>query len=147
MFNPIGKVGIQMKEIPIPYIRAHQTGIVVFFLAAVILQQPPILYALAVIQVLAPLFGSLFTLLAKPFLKSRAARSQTQSAELTNFNNSLGILFITLSLIGFSLGSEPWGYLFAAAFALAAGLALTGFCIGCLVYYRIKRARQSLNHS
>lgn len=134
-----------MKEVPMPYVKAHQWGIVLLFLSALIFQQPVILYVLAIIHMLTLLIGSkgsLFIQLVKPFLKNRIANAETQSRELSFFNHSLGMAFIMLSIICFALNWSVAGYIFAAMFALAAFIAICGFCMGCFIYYQIKR----LNH-
>jgi hypothetical protein len=130
-----------MKDIPVPYIRAHQAGVVLFVALAIALRQPQWIYVLAVIQAGTHIFGSVFTSVARPFLKNRVQGAETQSAELNGFNQGLGTLFATLSLIAFSLNLPVVGYVFAVFFGCAALLAILGYCVGCTVYYQIKRFR------
>lgn len=58
---------------------------------------------------------------------------------MQRFNNILGLAFLTASLGSFGLGFEIAGYLFAGAFALAAFIAVLGFCVGCTIYYQYNR--------
>ncbi len=142
--------GIEMKEIPMPYIKTNQAGIVLFSLLAIIFQLPILLVILWVIQALGLFLGSkanLFIQLAKPLLKRKIAGAETQANELTRFNNSLGMIFLTLSLICYGLGWTMATYVFAGMLALAALMAICGFCIGCTVYFQYKqfKARRKFN--
>ncbi|MGN7359510.1 DUF4395 domain-containing protein [Paenibacillus sp. SAF-054] len=136
-----------MKEIPEPYVKANQTGIVLLVILTAVFNQPYLLLALWLIQVIGLLTGkNLFVLLAKPFLKVQGA--QTQAQELQRFNNTLAVLFLTLSLLGFLAGLPVLGYAFAAMLFAAAFAALCGYCIGCTVYFQYKqfKARRKLRH-
>ena len=129
-----------MKEIPVSYVRVNQAGIILFILAAVSLQQPLILLALWLIQFAGLLFGpraNLFIVILRYFVDIE--RDRTQSAELQRFNNILGLVFLTASLLSFGLGFKIAGYIFAGTFALAAFIAVLGFCVGCTIYYQYKR--------
>lgn len=133
-----------MKEIPVSYVKANQVGIILFILAAVSLQQPLILLALWLIQFAGLILGpraNLFIVVIKPFLDTE--QEETQSGELQRFNNILGLVFLTASLVSFSFGFKIAGYSFAGAFALAAFIALLGFCVGCTIYYQYKKLFRS----
>ena len=134
-----------MKEIPEPYVKANQIGIVLFVILTAVFDQPYLLLALLVIQVVGLLTGkNLFVLLAKPFLKVKGAPTQAQ--ELQRFNNTLAVIFLTLSLLSFLIQLPFLGYIFAAMLFLAAFAAICGYCIGCTVYFQYKqfKARRKL---
>ncbi|GIP28271.1 hypothetical protein J23TS9_34010 [Paenibacillus sp. J23TS9] len=134
-----------MKEIPEPYVKANQIGIVLFVILTAVFDQPYLLLALLVIQVVGLLTGkNLFVLLAKPFLKVEGAPTQAQ--ELQRFNNTLAVIFLTLSLLSFLIQLPFLGYIFAAMLFLAAFAAICGYCIGCTVYFQYKqfKARRKL---
>ncbi|WP_426454066.1 DUF4395 domain-containing protein [Paenibacillus sp. S-38] len=135
-----------MKEIPIPYVRANQAGIVLFVLLAVVFQLPVLIVALWAIQVLGLWQGiraNLIVQLAAPLLRHRIAGAPTESRELQRFNNSIAVGLLTLSLISFWISPGSWiGYLFAGMVALAALVAICGFCVGCFLYYQFKRMRR-----
>ncbi|WP_136607977.1 DUF4395 domain-containing protein [Paenibacillus dokdonensis] len=127
-----------MKEIPEPYVKANQIGIVLFVILTAVFDQPYLLLALLVIQVVGLLTGkNLFVLLAKPFLKVKGAPTQAQ--ELQRFNNTLAVIFLTLSLLSFLIQLPFLGYIFAAMLFLAAFAAICGYCIGCTVYFQYKQ--------
>ncbi|MDQ0888481.1 hypothetical protein QFZ81_003569 [Paenibacillus sp. V4I9] len=129
-----------MKEVPISYVKANQTGIVVFVLLAFAFQWTWLVGLLWVIQLLGFVGGgkwNLFVVVSKQFL-SRIG-TETQAAELTRFNNALAVLFLTLSLASFTIGWSMVGYIFTGFLLLAAGAALLGYCIGCTIYYQYKQ--------
>lgn len=140
-----------MKEIPMHYVKSNQAGIVLFVVLALAIQQPWILAALWVIQVVGLLTEgryNLFVAIARPALRNRKA-AETQAVELQRFNNTLAILFLTLSLLSFAIGWAIAGVVFAAFLLIAAGVALLGYCIGCTIYFQYKQflARRRLKHS
>ncbi|CAG7620637.1 hypothetical protein PAESOLCIP111_02287 [Paenibacillus solanacearum] len=135
-----------MKEIPIPYVRANQAGMVILILLSIILQQPVILVALWAIQVLGlwqGMRGNLIVQLAAPLLRSRIAGAQTESSELQRFNNAIAVALLTISILCFWVNPDGWiGYVFAGMVALAAFVAICGYCVGCFLYYQFKRLRR-----
>lgn len=133
-------------EIPMSYVKSNQAGIVLFVIASFLIS-PWILLALWLIQVVGLLSGgryNLFVRLAKPYLRTEG--KETQAAELTRFNNSLAVIFLTLSLLSFAVGWTAAGYVFAAMLLAAAGVALLGYCIGCTIYYQYKQLRRRVSH-
>lgn len=133
-----------MKEIPESYVKANQTGIVLFVALTWLVQQPWLLAALWLIQLTGLLTGgrwNLFVRAARPFLTGR--KGPTQAAELTRFNNALAVLFLTLSLLAFAAGWSAAGYVVSALLLLAAGAALLGYCVGCTIYFQYKQLTRS----
>ncbi|GMX67066.1 hypothetical protein Elgi_63390 [Paenibacillus elgii] len=135
-----------MKEIPIPYVRANQAGIVLLVALAVALRQPALIAALWAVQVLGLWQGiraNLIVQLAAPLLRSRVTGARTESRELLRFNSAVTVLLLSLSLLAFWVNPGGWlGYVLAGIVALAALAALGGFCLGCFLYYRFKRFRK-----
>ncbi|WP_138755015.1 DUF4395 domain-containing protein [Paenibacillus sinopodophylli] len=133
-----------MKEIPIPLVRSNQTGIVITLLIAISLQLPWLIAVLFIIQVVGLLGGprsNLFILAGRPLLAKRLPSAQTEAAELQRFNNSLGVGFLTLSLLSFVIGWTTAGYIFAGMMGAAALAAILGYCIGCTIYFQFKQFR------
>jgi hypothetical protein len=133
-----------MKEVPIPFVRSNQAAMVLLILLSAIFQQPWIILIVFAVEV-AGLFygvkGNLFVRIAQPFLGNLLSRSQTESAELQRFNNSIAVILLTCSVICFSFGFPLAGYILAGMVALAALAAICGYCIGCTMYYQYKRLR------
>jgi FtsH-binding integral membrane protein len=133
-----------MKEIPMSYIKANQTGIVLLVLLSFILQQQWLLWLLLLIQAAALLFGiraNAIVLLAKPFL--RRSR-ETQAVELAKFNQTLAVLFLTAACVGLALDVQALAYIAAGMLLVAASAAILGYCIGCTIYYRYKQLKARL---
>lgn len=132
-----------MKEIPLPLIKTNQAGIVLFVLLAFLLQQPLLIYALFIIQLIPLAFGTkanLFAGLAKLFFsEERLRNAETQAAELAKFNQSIAVILLGIASVSQSLGWSWTAYLFAAMVACAALIAILGYCIGCTIYYQYKR--------
>lgn len=136
-----------MKEIPVPYLRANQAGIVAFVLLAVVTHSPVILALLLLIEIGGLAFGpmgNLFIRFVKPFVENRTAKAKTESGELARFNNTLAVIFLVLSGLFFALGWPIAGFITAGLLAVVAFLAITGFCVGCVLYYRFKQLKSRL---
>ncbi|NMO95565.1 DUF4395 domain-containing protein [Paenibacillus lemnae] len=133
-----------MKEIPVPYVKSNQTGIVIMLAAFFVTQSVWFIAALLVIQIAGLLFGlkgNLFVQIARPFLSRLVRRSETEAAELQRFNNVLAVSFLVLSLLSLLMGWTVAGNVFAAMMGGAALAALLGYCIGCTVYFQYKQYR------
>lgn len=129
-----------MKEVPIPYIRANQSGIVAFVILAFLIQLPLIIAMLWLIELIG-LFSvkaNAFILFAKPFFSQWINRVTTQAYELTRFNNLLTVIFLTLSFIFFEMRWTLAGYIVAGIVAAATFLAMCGFSIGNYIYKLVK---------
>jgi hypothetical protein len=139
-----------MRQIPLPYVKANQAGIVLFIILSIVLREPWLLAVLWLVQAAGLVTRgrwNVFVRLAKPFL--RTAGKETQAEELQRFNNTLAVIFLTLSLAGFALGWTVAGYVFEGMLLAAAGAALLGYCIGCTIYFQYKQfvALRKVKHS
>lgn len=131
-----------MKEIPMALIKANQLGIVILTISSIVFRQPLIIYILFGIEITGLLFGlkwNLFVRIAKLIFKDSINGSQTQAAELTKFNNTLAVLFLLISGLLLIIGYGIAGYIIAAVLAVVVIVALSGFCVGCFLYYQLKR--------
>lgn len=130
-----------LPDVPMPYVKANQIGIVLFILLSTLFQLPSLfLVLLWVIQISGSIFGSnLFIQLAKAFVKAEG--KETQAGELQRFNMTLGILFITVSLLCFANHWNMAGYIISWIFGVVALIALSGYCLGCTIYYQFKRIK------
>ncbi|SDM20432.1 protein of unknown function [Paenibacillus sp. OK060] len=131
-----------MREVPMRYVKANQIGIVLFVVLSFLFNQPLILGALWIIQVIGLASGgklNLFVQIGKAVFTGKG--TETQAVELQRFNNVLAVLFLTLALISFGLGWQVAGYIFSSMLLLAASAALLGYCVGCTVYFWYKQLR------
>src|SRR5690606_6251612 len=133
-----------MQEIPLPLVRANQGFIVGTILLAFALRSPALLAMVVIVQALPLLFGPKFHLviaISRRILYTLLKGAATESALLQRFNHSLAVIMLCLALIAFRMGFPFWGWLFAGCVAAAAALALSGYCIGCVLYWRLKSLR------
>ncbi|WP_111621052.1 DUF4395 domain-containing protein [Paenibacillus pabuli] len=131
-----------MREVPMRYVKANQIGIVLFVVLSFLFNQPLILGALWIIQVVGLASGgklNLFVQIGKVVLTGKG--TETQAVELQRFNNVLAVMFLTLALVSFGLGWQVASYIFSSMLLLAASAALLGYCVGCTVYFWYKQLR------
>ncbi len=138
-----------MKGIPLPLVRANQWFIVLTVTLSLVMKQP---YLLAV-PLLVGLYSLLFKhnpvfLLVKPFLKKPLSTYTQEDPNQQRFNQWISVICLALSLLGFSTGFPIIGYISAVMVAIAAFVAILGFCIGCFIrfqYLQWKHCRNSAN--
>ncbi|SEP23291.1 protein of unknown function [Paenibacillus sp. OK076] len=133
---------MQMREVSMRYVKANQIGIVLFVVLSFLFNQPLILGALWIIQVVGLVSGgklNLFVQIGRAVLTGKG--TETQAVELQRFNNVLAVLFLTLALVSFGLDWQVAGYIFSSMLLLAASAALLGYCVGCTVYFWYKQLR------
>lgn len=140
-----------IKEVPIAKVRSNQIGIVITLLIAIIAQIPWLIAVVWLVQIMTRLLGAganAFIIILEPIGQKLYGKKNTESLELQNFNLSLGITFLTISIICISLNWTLAAYIFAGMMMLAALAALLGYCIGCTIYYQYKKyqaLRKSMN--
>ena len=131
-----------MKEIPMPLIRLNQCAIVLLITFAIFLNVPVLIYVIAAFQVLGLISNGKLNpviALAKLVFGPKLQRAEKQAAELNRFNNTIAVILLSLATIFLLLEMKVAAYIAAAVVALAAFVALCGYCIGCTMYYQFKR--------
>lgn len=82
----------------------------------------------------------------KRFLKQPMQHYIQEDKDQQLFNQWIATICLGISLVAFNLGYEVTGYVFSSMVVAAAGLALSGYCIGCTIRFRYllwKHKRQS----
>ncbi|WP_223700906.1 DUF4395 domain-containing protein [Sutcliffiella deserti] len=74
--------------------------------------------------------------LAKSFLSKPSSTNIQEDYKQLQFNQTIAVSCLTLSLIGFYIGLPILGYIFSIMVAVASGVALLGFCVGCFIRYQ-----------
>jgi hypothetical protein len=131
-----------MKQIPLPLIRLNQSTIVLLVATGIFLQQPLLIYITLVIQLLGLLTegkANPVIALGKLLLGSRLKNAEKQAAELNRFNNSIAVILLGIATLLLNLEINLIGYIAAGFVAVAAFVAICGYCIGCTMYYQYKR--------
>lgn len=135
-------------EVPIAKVRSNQIGIVITLIIAIAFDIQWLIAILWLIQILTLLLGSganVFVTLLEPLAKKLYGTKHTEAHELVKFNLSIGMTFLTLSLICVSLQWKLAAYIIAGMMGAAALAALLGYCIGCTIYYQYKKYKALRN--
>jgi hypothetical protein len=130
--------------IPNAIVRLNRWTIVVGVALAFALRAPLITTALFVLVALAATFGrraSLIYRVGTLVLKPALDAPDGEDPRLMRFNNTLAAGFLGLAQIAFLAHAALIGWTFCALTALAAVVALAGFCVGCFLYYQFKLNR------
>ncbi|MEI6846527.1 MAG: DUF4395 domain-containing protein [Chlorobiaceae bacterium] len=133
--------------IPLPIVKLNQVVLLSGIATAIVTQQTIITTALFFIIVAAVLFGKKGSLIF--FIGSRIFVHQNQNAptedpKLMRFNNSIAAILLGSAQIAFLLDATLTGWIFSGLVALAAALALGGFCFGCFLFYQFNLQRFKL---
>ena len=112
----------------------------VILVAAFLIDQPVIVALVALAMFASAAFGTQYWLLGKPWPAIRRTlslgKTELEHEYPPRFAQALGVTFLTLGLIliaaRFPLGG--WG-LVGAVVALQTLLAVTGYCVGCRLYF------------
>jgi hypothetical protein len=138
------------NAIPRPLVRTNQWVIVTTVLLSLATHQPLLL----LIPLIAGVLG-LFTgfnpimRFAKLFLHKPLQEYALEDREQQNFNQIIAVVCLSLSLLGYLTHIEIIGIVFSLLVALAAFIAILGFCIGCFLRFQWNqyRYRRSLRQS
>lgn len=123
--------------IPKPLVQTNQSFIVLSVIAGL---------AFTPVILLLPFAVGVYTLItkknpiimaAKPLLKKPANQYIQEDRNQQLFNQWIATVCLGLSLIFFSTGFTVPAYFFSIMVMAAAALALTGYCIGCTIRYRL----------
>ncbi|MFB6467164.1 DUF4395 domain-containing protein [Cytobacillus sp. Hz8] len=128
------------KSIPRPLVRTNQWVIVLSVLLTWVTKMEWFL----LIPLLSGLFGLLFGFnpvmrVAKWFLKKDPSHYIPEDHEQQQFNQLIAVSCLALGFIGYLVGWNWMGYIFTIIVALAAFIAILGFCIGCFILFQWKQ--------
>ncbi|QHT58983.1 DUF4395 domain-containing protein [Paenibacillus lycopersici] len=138
-----------IDEVPLHRVRSNQLGILLSIIATVITQQFWILILPLLVQLVSRTFGVRYNLFVRILSPLMPVSARTESRELLRFNSLLAILFLAVTLIGAATGLTILAYISLAMLTAAVVLALSGFCLGCFMYFQWKQfnARRRLRRS
>jgi len=128
------------RSIPRPLVKTNQTVIVI----SVLLTWATDLEAFLLVPLLAGLMGLVFSFnpimeVAKRFLKKPTKAYIPEDWEQQQFNQKIAVACLAIGYISFVLGWNVVGYIFTTLVALAAFIAILGFCIGCFILFQWKQ--------
>ncbi len=112
----------------------------VILVAAWLIDQPVVVGLVAIAMLASATFGTQFWILGKPWpLIRRSLRLGSVEPEHEyppRFAQAMGVTFLALGLLLIAVRLQPLGWLLiGAVLALQTLLAVTGFCLGCRLYF------------
>ncbi|WP_088105503.1 DUF4395 family protein [Halalkalibacter urbisdiaboli] len=133
--------------IPKPLVQLNQIFILLFILLAFLIHTgflfiPLIVGIITLIKKQNPLIH-----FSKNFLRNTASSYIQEDPEQQLFNQWIATICLALSILFYTLNFHVIGHVFSLLVAVAAGLALAGFCIGCTIRYRYKMWRYKQQNS
>ncbi|NIK69084.1 MULTISPECIES: DUF4395 domain-containing protein [unclassified Paenibacillus] len=130
-----------VEEVPLHRVRGNQLGILLSVIATVITQQWWILILPLAVQLVSRTYGVKYNLFVRLFAPMLPKSRRTEARELLRFNNLLAILFLVVTLAGHYWGLTVLSYIALGMLAAAVIAALSGFCLGCFMYFQYKQFR------
>ncbi|NRD77627.1 DUF4395 domain-containing protein [Bacillus sp. BRMEA1] len=129
-----------VHSIPRPLVKTNQWVIVVSVVLTWVTGQAWFL----LLPFIAGLFGLITGLnpimqIAKLFLRKEPKAYIPEDGEQQQFNQKIACTCLGLGFASFMLGWNILGYVFTAMVAIAAFVAILGFCIGCFILYQWKQ--------
>ncbi|HEX8228662.1 MAG TPA: DUF4395 family protein [Chloroflexia bacterium] len=134
-------------DIPQPIVNLNRWTLVLGIVGGLVLQQPLFTTALFLILVPAVLYGqrgSLIFQLGKRVLPGTEKGTPGVDRRLMRFNNSIAVVLLGSAQVAFLFGAAALGWALALMVAVAASVALAGYCVGCTIYYRFRIYRYKL---
>ena len=133
--------------IPEPIVRLNRATILLGAILAYVLHAPLITTAIFVIVALAAAFGRRVSLIYRVgsfVFRTPFNPAQGEDPSLMRFNNALAAIILGAAQIAFVAHAPIIAWAFAGLAALAAAIALAGFCFGCFLFYQFKLNRSRI---
>jgi len=130
-----------------PIVKLNRVVLLVGIVAAILLQQPLVTTALFLIILSATLFGrkgSLIFWIGSRLFAQQNLNAATEDPRLMRFNNGIAALLLGSAQIAFFAGAPLAGWILSGIVAVAASVALAGFCFGCFLFYQFNLQRFKL---
>lgn len=133
--------------IPIPIVRLNRSVLLGGIMTGIILQQPLFTTALFLVILPAVLWGqkaSLIHMVGSRLFRELNLTAETESPILMRFNNSIAVIMLGMAQIAFLFHANTAGWVLSGIVALAAFVALCGFCFGCFLFFQFNLQRYRL---
>lgn len=137
------------RSIPRPLVRTNQWVIVI----SVVLTWVSGIEWLLLVPFISGLLGLLIGYnpvmqFAKQFLRKELKSYIPEDWEQQQFNQKIAISCLGIGFISFFLGWTTLGYVFTILVAVAAFVAILGFCVGCFIHFQWKqyKYRRKISH-
>jgi hypothetical protein len=138
----MSQINFECKDgIPMPIVRLNRWVIVGGVLIGLLTGQPLLTTALFLVLLFAVLFGprgSLVFRAGSALFARQIPTAEREDRRLMKFNNTIALVLFGLAQVFFLIGLPVIGWAFSIMVAVAASIALAGFCIGCFLFYQFK---------
>lgn len=129
-----------IRSIPRPLVKTNQWIIVGSVLLTWLLGQEWIL----LVPIISGVLGLLFDFnpvmkIARLFLKKDPKAYIPEEWEQQQFNQKIAVSCLGIGFISFLIGWDTLGYIFTILVAVAAFVAILGFCVGCFIHFQWKQ--------
>lgn len=129
-----------VRSIPRPLVKTNQWVIVISVLLTWVSGQEWFLFVPFIAGLMGLVFGyNPIMQLAKRFLRRDLKEYIPEDWEQQQFNQKIAVLCLGSGFIGFFFGVNSLGYIFTSLVAVAAFVAINGFCIGCFILFQWKQ--------
>ena len=135
------------EGIPLPIVKLNRWVLLIGIVTAIITQQPIVTTALFFIILSAVVFGkngSLIFIIGSRIFAKQNANAAIEDPRLMRFNNSIAAILLGGAQIAFLAGVPLTGWILSGVVAVAATVALSGFCFGCFLFYQFNLQRFKL---
>jgi len=135
------------EGIPLPIVKLNRWVLLIGIVTAIITQQPIVTTALFFIILSAVVFGkngSLIFIIGSRIFAKQNANAAIEDPRLMRFNNSIAAILLGGAQIAFLAGAPLTGWILSGVVAVAATVALSGFCFGCFLFYQFNLQRFKL---
>jgi hypothetical protein len=136
-----------MNGIPMPIVTLNRSLLLSGIITGFILQQPLFTTVLFLIILPAVLWGakaSLIHMIGSKLFRNLNKSAETESPMLMRFNNSIAVILLGMAQIAFLLQANITGWILSGFVAVAAFIALCGFCFGCFLFFQFNMQRYRL---
>ena len=133
--------------VPMPIVRLNRSTLVSGVVLGLVLQQPlftTLLFALILPAVLFGQRGSPIAIIGRRLFARQIVGAEREDRRLMRFNNSIALVLLGGAQLAFLAGLPLLGWACAVAVAVAASVALAGFCVGCFLFYQLRMQRYNL---
>lgn len=129
----------KVRSIPRPLVRTNQSVIVICSVLTLFTGQIWLLLIPFIAGLLGLVFGyNPIMKLARLFLRKDPKMYIPEDWEQQQFNQTIAVSCLGLGFLGFLMNWNAVGYIFTILVAVAAFVAILGFCVGCFIHYQWK---------
>ena len=134
----------QPAGVPMPIVKLNRWILLVGIILALIIQQPLIITLLFLILLPPLIIGQRWSpvgMVGKLIFAQKIPSAEREDLRLSKFNNTIAAGLLFLAQLAFLFGAPVLGWVLSLLVALAAAIALMGYCVGCFLYFQYNQLR------